>query len=140
MPLGVVQFARTLAHHRIGGGLLALARDDLGLGTGDRIDRLPGLSPRLVALRIEYVDLHLGQRLTDLHEIAFIDRDGLDASAQLGGNVDFGGLDPAVATRETGARAGRFQCDPDQNRADHDGRSEARHEQLLFERWRRFSI
>jgi hypothetical protein len=34
---------------------------------------LRGLRSRLVAMRVEHIDLHLGKWLTRLHEITFLD-------------------------------------------------------------------
>ena len=74
-----------------------------------------------VALRFERFQLHAGQRLVRLDEIAFAHQDVLDTSGQLGGNVDLGGLDAAIAGDESfaGAAVGKFRPAPPGQRDDH---------------------
>ncbi|KAG1449458.1 hypothetical protein G6F57_016623 [Rhizopus arrhizus] len=54
----------------------------------------------LFALRVQRVDLHAGERLAGRDEIAFNGQHVLHATGQLGGHVDLGGLDAAVAADE----------------------------------------
>ncbi len=111
-PLRRVQLALALTHQGLRGGGVAPAHRDLGLGAGDGGDGLAGFGQRLVALRVQDIDLHPRQRLTGLHEIALLDQDVLHPSGELGGDVDLGGLDAAVAADEAGARTGRLKGDP----------------------------
>ena len=118
-----IEFACAQSHHGLRGGHIALARDHLGLGTGDRSNSLLGLRLRLVALRVEHVNLHLCQHLAGFHKIAFVHHDFLHAPGELGSDVNLGGLDATVAADEAFTRAGRFQSDPSHYRdhCDNDG-------------------
>jgi hypothetical protein len=54
-----------------------------------------------VALGLQREHLHAGQRLAGADEVALIDEDGIDPAAQLGGHVDLGGFDAAVAAGQS---------------------------------------
>jgi hypothetical protein len=49
-------------------------------------------------------DVHARQWLAGLDEGALVDQDGLHAPGQLGGHIDLGGLDAAIAADEAFAR------------------------------------
>ena len=99
-PLRGVQFALALLHDGLQGGRVAPAYGDLRLGARDGIDGLPVAGARLVALRVEYIDLHLRERLAGLYEISFVDHDVLHPPRKLGRNIDLGGLDAAITADE----------------------------------------
>ena len=54
-----------------------------------------GESRRL--FRLQRAGLHLHELVALFHEITFLDEDLLNSPGQLGGDIDFGGLEPAVA-------------------------------------------
>ena len=71
-----------------------------------------GLS--LVALRFKCLQLHPGQWLARRDEIAFTHQYVFDTSGQLGGDVDFGGFDAAIAVGEpfAGSAVGKLRPAP----------------------------
>ena len=109
---GRVQFGLALGDLGPGGGDIALAQDHLGFGSGGAVFGLLASGLGLGALGIEGIELHPRQRLAGGHEVAFAHEDVLDAARQLGGHVDLGGLDAAVATDETFARPAVEQTVP----------------------------
>lgn len=65
-----------------------------------RAVRVGDLGNRLGQLGLERLEIHLGDDVTRLHEVAFVDEDLLHTSGHLRSDVDFGGFDAAVAACE----------------------------------------
>jgi hypothetical protein len=104
-PLCGIEFAFALVDDCLSSGGIALASSNLCLGAGNRCNCLSGLGARLVALRVEYVNLHLRQRLTLFHKIALVDDDVLHPPSELSCDVNLSGLNAAVSIDETCAQA-----------------------------------
>ena len=113
------QLGLPLMDDRLGGGLFALAHGDQGAGGEDGVLRLAHLGLGLIELCLQHFGVHPRQYLPGLNEIAFVDVDLDHSAGQLGGHVDFGGLDPPVAAGEALAEAARAHFQPGQQR--HDG-------------------
>ena len=77
----------------------------LGLCCGHRVLGLFTHGEGFVALRLERFQLHPGQWLARCDEIAFTYEDVFDTSGKLGGDVDLGGFDAAIAVDESFAGA-----------------------------------
>ena len=93
----VIEVGQALRHHRFGRRLIGLT---LGERAAARLQVALGAFPlrlRLAQLGLEHAGIDLGHDLPFSDEIALIHGDGGDAPGDLGGNVDIGRLDPAVA-------------------------------------------
>ena len=56
----------------------------------------------LAALRLQLLDVHLGQNLPLFDEVAFVDEDIFQSAGRLRGDVDFHGFNATVATGDAG--------------------------------------
>ena len=110
-PAGGVEFVLALPDQRRHGLVIAHASDHLCLGAGYGCDRLL-LGARLVALGLEHVDLHFRERLALDQKVALIDHHRFHPPGELGGDIDLGGFDAAIAAYKSLARAGRFHRCP----------------------------
>ena len=103
-PLGGIQLGRAGGHLGLGGTHVALAQRDLGACGVHAVFGLGLAGGGLIALRLQAADVHARQWLAGLDEGALVDQDGLHAPGQLGGHIDLGGLDAAIAADEAFAR------------------------------------
>ena len=115
-PLRGIQFTGPLPDNRLRGHRVALSCNNLGVRARHRVDRLLRFGASLVSLRVKDVHLHLGQGLSSVNEVPFVHGDRHDTSGKLGGHVDLGRFDTAVAADKTDSGTGRSQCNPEDGR------------------------
>ena len=102
-PRVLAQLGFALGHHGGGGLTVALAHRHLRLRAVHRRLRLRHAGQGFGMLRLQALHLHAGQDLAGLDVIALAHRHLGQAARQLGGHVDLGGLDAAVAAHKARA-------------------------------------
>ena len=103
-PLRSVELRLALTDQGLRRNHVGFTQRHLGLCCGHRVLGLFTHGEGFVALRLKRFQLHSGQWLTRRDEVAFTYEDGFDTTGKLGGDIDLGGFDPAVAAAAAEAK------------------------------------
>ena len=132
-PFGVIQFALALHDDGLRRRQVAFTHPGLRFGARHAGNRLLLLGARLIALRGEHIDLHLRQHLVCLHKIS-LQGENLDHAPRiLGGDIDLGGFDTAIAADKAFAQAFRAGHRPHAPGEQRNGNGRSGQEQVFLE-------
>ena len=104
-----VEVGAALHQHRLGHRHVGVALGHQRARRLARADRVGHLGARLGKLRLQRLDVHARDHAVLGDEVAFVHQDLVHPTGRLGGDVDLGGLDAAVAAHEAAVVRGRAE-------------------------------